>query len=179
MSSRGTRRSPTPLRDRLARVGTEVYNSSSADRHEASAGTASEGGFRLASFGEELRQQRELREITLEEIAESTKVNRRFLEALERDDFDALPGGLFTRGFIRAYAAHVGLDPDAMVTAYLYQVEREKHEHGARRQRSSSAPRLEQERSAPAAGPAWLRDTRVRWGAAVVLVVLLVWLLFG
>ena len=131
----------------------------------------------MASFGEELRQQRELREITLDEIAESTKVNRRFLEALERDDFDALPGGLFTRGFIRAYSAYVGLEPDAMVTAYLYQVEQAKAEEGPRRQRNPALPRLEKEKQA-APGPDWMKDRRVQLVAAILLLAVLVWLLF-
>lgn len=130
----------------------------------------------MASFGEELRQQRELREITLEEIAESTKVNRRFLEALERDDFDALPGGLFTRGFIRAYSTHVGLDADAMVTAYLYQVEQQETEERPRRNRFPSESRLEKEQ--PPNRWEWMKDRRVLVSAAVVLLALLLWWIF-
>ncbi len=130
----------------------------------------------MASFGEELRQQRELREISLEEIAESTKVNRRFLEALERDDFDVLPGGLFTRGFIRAYATHVGLDADAMVTAYLYQVEQQETEDRPRRQRFPSESRLEKEQ--PPNQWEWMKDRRVLVSAAVVLLALLLWWIF-
>jgi transcriptional regulator with XRE-family HTH domain len=76
----------------------------------------------LATFGDELRREREVRGIELREVAEATKVNLRFLEALERNDFALLPGGLFTRGFIRAYATHIGADPDKLVNAYLFQV---------------------------------------------------------
>ena len=106
----------------------------------------------MSSFGEELRKQRELRQITLQEIAKTTKVNLRFLEALERDDFDTLPGGLFTRGFIRAYASHLGLDPEAMVNAYLYQIGQARTEEHPRAQ-----PRLQRDRrvSLRPSPPAW------------------------
>jgi len=73
----------------------------------------------MPSFGKELRRERELRGIGLREVAEATKVNIRYLEAMERDDFEHLPGGVFNRGFVRAYAQFIGIDPDAMVNAYL------------------------------------------------------------
>jgi cytoskeletal protein RodZ len=71
------------------------------------------------SFGEELRRERELREITLGEIARATKIDTRCLEALESNDFAVLPEGLYRRGFIRAYCQHIGVDPESMVNAYL------------------------------------------------------------
>lgn len=73
----------------------------------------------MSSFGEELRRERELREISLREVAEATKVNVRYLEALERNDFQHLPGGVFNRGFVRAYSQFIGVDPETMVNAYL------------------------------------------------------------
>ncbi len=71
------------------------------------------------SFGEELRRQRLVREVPLESIAAATKISVRYLEALERGDFQRLPAPVFTRGFIRAYADYLGLDPEEMVNAYL------------------------------------------------------------
>jgi cytoskeleton protein RodZ len=76
----------------------------------------------MASFGEELRRERELREITLREVSHATKINIRYLEAMERNDFAYLPGGLFNRGFVRAYCQHIGIDADSMVNAYLLEV---------------------------------------------------------
>lgn len=70
-------------------------------------------------FGEELRRQRLVREVPLESIAAATKISVRYLEALERGDFHRLPAPVFTRGFIRAYAGYLGLDPEEMVNAYL------------------------------------------------------------
>ena len=55
----------------------------------------------LASFGEELRREREIRSISLKEIADATKISKRFLEAIERNDHRTLPAPVFTRGFIR------------------------------------------------------------------------------
>jgi cytoskeletal protein RodZ len=73
----------------------------------------------MPSFGEELKRERELRAISLREVAEATKVNIRYLEAIEKNDFEDLPGGVFNRGFVRAYAQFIGVDPEAMVNAYL------------------------------------------------------------
>lgn len=73
----------------------------------------------MPSFGAKLKQQRELRGVTLEEISQSTKIGSRFLRALEDDRFDQLPGGIFNKGFVRAYARSVGLDEDEAVAGYL------------------------------------------------------------
>ena len=69
----------------------------------------------MGSFGENLRRERELRGVSLREIADNTKISIRFLEALEEDRVDVLPGGLFPRSFVRQYATFVGLDPDRTV----------------------------------------------------------------
>ncbi len=88
----------------------------------------------MASFGEELKRERELRDISLKEIAEATKVSIRFLEALEQNNFDILPGGIFNRGFIRAYARFIGVDGEEMVNSYLHELaQREGRPAGASR----------------------------------------------
>ena len=73
----------------------------------------------MASFGENLRRAREARNITLQEIAASTKISTRALQALENEHFDQLPGGIFNRGFVRSYARCVGLDEENAVAEYL------------------------------------------------------------
>jgi len=73
----------------------------------------------MGSFGENLRRERELRGVSLREIADNTKISVRFLEALEEDRVDVLPGGLFPRAFVRQYATFVGLDPERAVADYL------------------------------------------------------------
>ena len=72
----------------------------------------------MASFGENLRRERELRGITLNELANSTKVGVRQLEALERNQFHRLPGGIFNRGFVRAVARYMKLDEAFWITEY-------------------------------------------------------------
>ena len=71
------------------------------------------------SFGSWLRRQRELRQVTLREIADTTKISIRYLEALEEERFDVLPAQVFAKGFLREYARYVGLDPDEVVNTYL------------------------------------------------------------
>src|SRR3954449_9932311 len=74
----------------------------------------------LASFGEELRREREIRGISLKEIADATKISKRFLEAIERNDHRTLPAPVFTRGFVREYARYVGLNAEEMVNRYNF-----------------------------------------------------------
>lgn len=73
----------------------------------------------MPSFGEKLKQERVKRSITLEQISISTKIGTRMLQALEEDRFNQLPGGIFNKGFVRAYARFVGLDEDQTVADYL------------------------------------------------------------
>jgi cytoskeleton protein RodZ len=75
-------------------------------------------GLDLAAFGEELSREREIRGISLKEISDATKISRRFLEALEKNEHRSLPAPVFTRGFVREYARYVGLDADEMVNRY-------------------------------------------------------------
>ncbi len=71
------------------------------------------------SFGTWLRRQREVREIDLREIADSTKVSMSYLQAFEEDRFGVLPSPVFAKGFLRQYARYVGLDPEEVVNFYL------------------------------------------------------------
>jgi cytoskeletal protein RodZ len=71
-----------------------------------------------AGFGEHLRREREMRGISLDEICSATRIGTRFLEALENERWDQLPGGIFNRGFVRAVAHHLGLDEDKLVAEY-------------------------------------------------------------
>jgi len=72
-----------------------------------------------ADFGARLRDAREARGLSLRQIAAATKISVMALEALERNDRTRLPGGLFSRAFVRAYAGEVGLDPDQAVREFL------------------------------------------------------------
>jgi|SRR5438067_6592367 len=72
----------------------------------------------MGAFGDRLRREREARGVTLGEISESTKISSGFLRALEQEDFERLPGGIFNRGFVRAYCKFLGIDEDAMVADF-------------------------------------------------------------
>ncbi len=71
------------------------------------------------TVGERLREARERQKVSLHTIAETTNISVRFLDAIEKGQYGKLPGGIFTRGFIRSYAAQVGVDPDAAVDQFL------------------------------------------------------------
>ncbi len=68
------------------------------------------------AIGNELRQERLRQAMTLDDISERTRISLRALEAIEADEFDRLPGLVFTRNFVRLYALELKLDPDALVT---------------------------------------------------------------
>ena len=111
----------------------------------------------MASFGESLRRERELRDISLREIADATKINLRYLEALEQNRFDILPGGVFNKGFVRAFAQFIGIDAEAMVTAYL---DEERSQSGA------PAPAAALPESIPVSPPG------MRWWVATLIAAL-------
>jgi cytoskeleton protein RodZ len=69
-------------------------------------------------FGEHLKREREMRGVSLEEVSAATRISTRFLEAIESDRWESLPGGVFNRGFIRSVARYLGLDEDSMVAEY-------------------------------------------------------------
>jgi cytoskeleton protein RodZ len=73
----------------------------------------------MGDFGDKFRKAREKKELSLDDVSNVTKINARMLRAIEEENFDDLPGGVFNKGFIRAYAKHLGLDAEEAVTDYL------------------------------------------------------------
>ena len=116
-------------------------------------------------FGEHLKREREMRGVTIEEISVATRISTRFLEALENEQWEELPGGVFNRGFIRSVARFLGLDEDALVAEYALET------------KNRPSPRII-ELETPSAMP---RSWRPVIAAAVVLIFLLVgaWLFFS
>ena len=72
----------------------------------------------MGAFGERLKRDREKRKITLDEVALATKIGTRYLRAIEEEKFDQLPGGIFNKGFVKAYARHLGLNADQAAADY-------------------------------------------------------------
>jgi len=72
----------------------------------------------MTNFGASFKRARESKGISLDQIATETRISSRFLSAIENEEFHLLPGGIFNRGFVRAFAEKVGLDADQAVADY-------------------------------------------------------------
>jgi cytoskeleton protein RodZ len=72
----------------------------------------------MSSLGEKLRQAREARGVSLGEVAEQTRISTHYLEAIESDDYRNLPGGIFNKGFVKAFAKYVGVDEQEALQDY-------------------------------------------------------------
>lgn len=70
------------------------------------------------TFGDCLKREREMREVSLKEICSATRIATRFLAAMENEEWEKLPGGVFNRGFVRAVARYLGLDEETMLAEY-------------------------------------------------------------
>ncbi|HLZ11008.1 MAG TPA: RodZ domain-containing protein [Candidatus Acidoferrum sp.] len=114
------------------------------------------------TFGERLKRERELREVTLDEVSKSTRISARFLQALENEDWPKLPGGIFGRGFVRTIARYLGLSEESLLAEYDL----------ARGENAPAAPSKPEERIP--SPPKWIP-------VAAVLVILLLFagLIFG
>jgi len=114
------------------------------------------------TFGERLKRERELREVTLEEVSKSTRISARFLRALENEDWPKLPGGVFGRGFVRTIARYLGLGEESLLAEYDM----------ARGEGTLAAPPKPEERIP--SPPKWIPVA-----AVVVILLLLAGLIFG
>ncbi|MFZ0276198.1 MAG: RodZ domain-containing protein [Candidatus Sulfotelmatobacter sp.] len=95
----------------------------------------------MGAFGEKLRKQREQQGIGLDAVSETTKISTRMLRALEEEHFDQLPGGVFNKGFVRAYARQVGLNEEEAIADYLAAVrESQIRENQSRENQIQSHP---------------------------------------
>jgi cytoskeletal protein RodZ len=88
----------------------------------------------MDDLGLRLKQAREARGVALRTIATKTKISVAALEALERNDFSRLPGGIFGRAFVRAYALEIGLDPETTVSDFQVHLDRSEREAAERNQ---------------------------------------------
>jgi cytoskeletal protein RodZ len=72
----------------------------------------------MSSLGEKLRTAREARGVSISEIADQTRISSYYLEAIESDDYRVLPGGIFNKGFVKAFAKYVGVDEQEALQDY-------------------------------------------------------------
>lgn len=86
----------------------------------------------MEHLGAQFKDAREAQGLSLQAIADKTKISVTVLEAVERNDFSRLPGGIFGRSFIRAYAIELGLDADSAVAGFVEKLEESEREAAAR-----------------------------------------------
>jgi cytoskeleton protein RodZ len=102
-------------------------------------------------FGEELRRERELRDVTREQLAAATKVSLRHIDALESGRFEQLPAAVFSKGFVRVIALHLGLDAERSTAAFRHVYthwEEEKARSASEGETTTARLRLSQPRRA-------------------------------
>ena len=119
-------------------------------------------------FGMKMRRLREEKGVSLRQIADATKISIGALEALERNDISRLPGGIFSRAFVRSYAIEVGLDPEETVRDFMLQFPHDSVTAG-----SPNAPQRPFDIDEP-----HRRDSRVTIAAVVALSLLIGVILF-
>lgn len=113
-------------------------------------------------IGSDLRRARTRREIDLGEVEAATRIRVRFLSAIENEEWDVLPGGFYTRGFIRTYATYLGLDGDRLAEDFKREVE------GASPSPARDAPASSPPRKPTGTGRE-LRGPRLGWLALVAV----------
>ncbi len=135
------------------------------------------GATSMEHFGEALRDERQRRSVSLEDIAQTTKVTVRSLRALESEAFDQLPGGILGKGIVRSYVRYLGLDESEWVERFL----------NASGQKNPPSPANDKDWAAFALNVSSTRETqirnlRLRWAGVVALLLLLAglgWIVWG
>jgi hypothetical protein len=91
-------------------------------------------------IGEVFREARRRREVDLAEVEAATRIRPRYLRAMEAEEWDVLPGGVYTRAFIRTYASFLGLDGERLAEDYREGVEGASREWEAPAEPASAVP---------------------------------------
>ncbi|MFB0527008.1 MAG: helix-turn-helix domain-containing protein [bacterium] len=112
------------------------------------------------NIGKQLQEARRRKEISLQHVSEETKINKRYLEALEKEEYDVFPAKVYVVSFIRSYARYLGLDAEALLHIY-------KREHSGRKDKMNLNPEFPivvsqggEEKSVSRGGIAAFRFTR-------------------
>jgi cytoskeleton protein RodZ len=81
-------------------------------------------------IGNTLREARVRRNLTLQQVEEDTKIRVKYVQAMENEDFDVMPGATYVKGFLRTYSTYLGLDPEVILGEYRSRISpgSEKHE---------------------------------------------------
>jgi cytoskeleton protein RodZ len=121
----------------------------------------------MEHFGEALRCERQRRSVSLEDIAQTTKVTVRSLQALESDAFDQLPGGILGKGIVRSYVRFLGLDEGEWVERFLDASGQKNPPINNDKDWAAFALSVSTHRSGR------VTDTKLRWAGVVALLLLL------
>jgi cytoskeleton protein RodZ len=133
----------------------------------------------MGSFGEDFKKAREAKGVTLEAIATATKITTRYLQAVEQERFDQLPGGVFRRSIVRSYARAAGLDEEIWVKRYL-DISQPEETIISEEDRAWAAFAENVGRSRSRESEA--RNTMARWAGVVALLLLVIgmsWFVWG
>jgi cytoskeleton protein RodZ len=123
----------------------------------------------MGQFGQDLRMERESRGVALESIIGTTKISVRHLQALEREDFNALPGGVLNKGIVRGYARACGLDEEAWVRRYLAAY----HQSGQIKDDDQAWIEFAENVGKSRKGDDTEPDTKLRWAGVLVFLTIL------
>jgi cytoskeleton protein RodZ len=130
----------------------------------------------IEHFGEALRCERQRRSVSLEDIAQTTKVTVRSLQALESDAFDQLPGGILSKGIVRSYVRFLGLDESEWVDRFLDASGQKNPPPANDKDWAAFALSVSTHRGGR------VNDTKLRWAGVVALLLLLCglgWVVWG
>ena len=132
----------------------------------------------MGSFGEDLKQARESKGVTLETVAAATKITTRYLQAVEQENFDVLPGGVFRKSIVRSYARTAGLDEDEWVKRYLDVSQQDDSFHEEDQAWIEFAANVGRSRGRDAEG----NESVARWAGVAALLLLVIglsWFVWG
>lgn len=132
----------------------------------------------MSELGNLLKKSRKEKKMTLDELQQKTKIQKRYLEAIEQGNFSVLPGDFYTRAFIRTYAEVVGLDGDEIMATYRNELPSIKTEVNA----TDTTATREKQKKAPREVPAFLLGKGFKIVLAVMVVVIvgaLWWMLYN
>jgi cytoskeleton protein RodZ len=124
------------------------------------------------SVGTILKEARKRRGIELSDVETVTRIRSAYLRAIEADDWDALPGGVYTRGFIRTYASFLGLDGERLATEYRHRSEGDAGQQPGPRDPAATAAGKVRARRWGGRGGGWLVAAGVLVVAALTIVAL-------
>ncbi|MDQ0090554.1 cytoskeleton protein RodZ [Paenibacillus anaericanus] len=129
----------------------------------------------MSDLGQQLKEARLAKGLSLDDVQEVTKIRKRYLEAIEAGDYKVLPGSFYVRAFIKTYAEAVGIDPDELLA------EHSQHVPATASEQQTMEPVIQKRRSRVASerNSKWLSTTLMWSFAVLILVVIYLYFSYG